>query len=103
MPSKKTNSDNAKQKKPSIKPSRGSAGAPRVRRIGSEPSADPGALRKSDRQKSHQEDGQVMEDVQAQIAQKAHELYEQRGRFHGHDFEDWLEAERHVLGEKSRA
>jgi hypothetical protein len=34
------------------------------------------------------------------IAEKAHELYNQKGRRHGHDLEDWLEAERLVLSEK---
>jgi hypothetical protein len=33
------------------------------------------------------------------IAQKAYELYEKRGWAHGHDTEDWLEAERLVLAE----
>lgn len=32
------------------------------------------------------------------IASQAYALYEQRGRQDGHDFEDWLEAERQVLG-----
>lgn len=33
------------------------------------------------------------------IANRAYELYEQRGRTHGHDLEDWLRAEREILGE----
>ena len=37
-------------------------------------------------------------DVSARIARRAYELYEQRGRQSGHDFEDWLEAERQILG-----
>jgi len=37
--------------------------------------------------------------LQEQIAAKAYELYEKRGRSHGRDFEDWLEAERLVLAE----
>lgn len=28
------------------------------------------------------------------IARRAYELYEQRGRDHGHDLDDWLQAER---------
>lgn len=32
------------------------------------------------------------------IASVAYALYEQRGRQDGYDFEDWLEAERRVLG-----
>lgn len=31
-----------------------------------------------------------------EIARVAYELFEQRGREHGHDFEDWVEAERIV-------
>ncbi|CAE6740325.1 DUF2934 domain-containing protein [Nitrospira defluvii] len=33
------------------------------------------------------------------IAQKAHELWEQRGYREGHDLEDWLEAEAIVMDE----
>ena len=32
------------------------------------------------------------------IAQRAYELYEQRGRQDGHDLEDWLKAERELGG-----
>jgi len=31
------------------------------------------------------------------IAKHAFELYEKRGRIHGHDLEDWLKAEREIL------
>jgi hypothetical protein len=31
--------------------------------------------------------------LHAQIRQRAYELYGQRGREHGHDLDDWLEAE----------
>ncbi len=33
----------------------------------------------------------------SQIADRAYELYVQRGQEHGHDIEDWLEAERQIL------
>ncbi len=33
----------------------------------------------------------------SRIAERAYELYVQRGHEHGHDFEDWLEAERQIL------
>lgn len=36
------------------------------------------------------------------IAQRAYELYEQRGRQDGLDLEDWLEAERELAGSVSR-
>ncbi len=38
--------------------------------------------------------------LHAQITQRAYELYEQRGREHGHDVDDWREAERQVLGHR---
>jgi hypothetical protein len=37
--------------------------------------------------------------LRAKIAQKAYELYEKRGRIPGMESENWLEAERIVLGE----
>jgi hypothetical protein len=36
-------------------------------------------------------------EIQQAIAKKAYELYEKRGQQHGHDLEDWLEAEQWVL------
>lgn len=36
-------------------------------------------------------------DVQAEIRQRAYELYERRGRTPGFEEEDWLTAEREVL------
>ena len=37
------------------------------------------------------------------IEQKAHELYEQRGKAHGGDLADWLEAEEIVMDELHEA
>ena len=34
------------------------------------------------------------------IGKKAYELYEKRGREHGHDVDDWLEAEKFVKTRK---
>ena len=34
--------------------------------------------------------------LEEQIAQRAHELWQQRGRQHGSDLTDWLHAEREV-------
>ena len=31
---------------------------------------------------------------QAEVARVAYQLFERRGRVHGHDLQDWLEAER---------
>lgn len=35
-----------------------------------------------------------------QIARKAYEIYEQRGRERGKDVEHWLEAEQFIMGSK---
>jgi hypothetical protein len=45
------------------------------------------------------EDQQHGEQFYASIAKKAYELFEGRGRAHGHDVDDWLEAERLVMEE----
>ena len=34
--------------------------------------------------------------IQDRIRQRAHEIYEARGRDHGHDMDDWLTAESEV-------
>lgn len=39
-------------------------------------------------------------ELQAQIAKRAYELYEQRGRQHGNDLGDWLQAAREYLAQK---
>lgn len=38
-------------------------------------------------------------DVEIRIASRAYDLYQRRGRYHGQDLDDWLEAEHQVLGE----
>ena len=38
----------------------------------------------------------------ARVARKAYEFFEGRGADHGHDVEDWVEAERQVKKEISR-
>ncbi|HKE62527.1 MAG TPA: DUF2934 domain-containing protein [Nitrospira sp.] len=42
-------------------------------------------------------DGSSPDDVHYRIARLAYSLYEQRGGEHGHDVEDWIQAERTVL------
>ncbi len=37
-----------------------------------------------------------------EISRVAHELYEKRGRAHGHESEDWLEAEKLVMEQHER-
>ena len=39
-----------------------------------------------------------LEALRARIEERAYQLYEQRGRREGYDLEDWLEAERQILG-----
>jgi hypothetical protein len=34
--------------------------------------------------------------LEDQIARRAHELWQQRNRNHGHDLSDWLQAEREI-------
>jgi hypothetical protein len=36
-------------------------------------------------------------ELDEQICRRAYELYEARGRAHGHDREDWLQAEAEIL------
>lgn len=38
------------------------------------------------------------DEIQARIADRAHELYVERGYRQGHTLDDWLEAEREILG-----
>jgi hypothetical protein len=42
-------------------------------------------------------------DMTESIRYRAYELYERRGRTHGHDFEDWIRAESEVLGQSRTA
>jgi hypothetical protein len=37
--------------------------------------------------------------IHDEIARRAYEIFEQRGRVHGHDLDDWLQAERELRGE----
>jgi hypothetical protein len=43
------------------------------------------------------------EQVKEQIARKAYELFEQRGREAGHEVDDWLEAERMIKIESEQS
>ena len=42
------------------------------------------------------------ETLHGMIAKKAYELYEERGKEHGKDLDDWLEAEKIVNGRKRK-
>ncbi len=55
---------------------------------------------RSEKSQLFQGDYAVMDEkLRQQIAVKAYELHERRGRVHGHDLQDWFEAERLVLTE----
>jgi DUF2934 family protein len=40
---------------------------------------------------------------EADIAARAYDRFRARGDEHGHDLDDWLEAERELLGEQDKA
>ena len=42
-------------------------------------------------------------DSQEQVRRRAFELYEQRGREHGHDLDDWLQAESEFAPQQTKA
>jgi len=42
-----------------------------------------------------------LELTEAIIRERAYQLFENRGHEHGHDVEDWLQAEAEVMGKKS--
>jgi hypothetical protein len=41
-------------------------------------------------------------EVQEQIRRRAYELYEERGRYDGHDVEDWLQAESEMTKQEAK-
>ncbi len=51
----------------------------------------------------HGQPGSPCDDVQARIAERAYELYLERGSRSGHALSDWLEAEREILGAECHA
>jgi Protein of unknown function (DUF2934) len=42
------------------------------------------------------------EDLFARVAALAYSFYERRGGEHGHDVEDWIQAEKSILGEAAQ-
>jgi hypothetical protein len=42
------------------------------------------------------------DDLYARVAALAYSLYERRGHEHGHDVEDWIQAEKAILEETGR-
>ena len=45
----------------------------------------------------------VLIPIEQQIQRRAYELYEQRGRAHGHELDDWLQAECEIKGTHANA
>ncbi|MCC2642443.1 MAG: hypothetical protein K0S45_2856 [Nitrospira sp.] len=48
----------------------------------------------------HTENGSMPSDMKTRIEKLAYELYERRGAQDGHDWQDWLEAERHATSSR---
>ena len=53
--------------------------------------------------KTKSDEPTVLIPIEQQIRQRAHELYEQRGRTDGHDLDDWLQAECEIKGTRANA
>jgi hypothetical protein len=49
---------------------------------------------------SEHHEKRYFQDLGAKIAQRALELHDRKGKVHGHDLEDWLEAERQIFLEE---
>jgi len=64
-------------------------------RKASKPKSDPPAVLLSPSDPAHLQ--RKMQEVQLAIAGRAHELFEARGREHGHDCEDWFRARSELL------
>ncbi len=47
--------------------------------------------------------GYTGDDLAEEIRRRAYELYEQRGRQHGYDIQDWHQAEHEIRGRRKRA
>jgi hypothetical protein len=46
--------------------------------------------------------GESALDLEEQIRRRAYQLYERRGREHGHEVEDWLQAEAELARERTK-
>lgn len=55
-------------------------------------------MAKEDKAKVSNEQVMEADAMRERIANRAYELYEQRGRAHGLDAQDWLQAELEILG-----
>ena len=48
-------------------------------------------------QEEHPQEGALSDELRERIAERAYELYLQRGCREGYDLEDWADAEREIL------
>jgi hypothetical protein len=53
-------------------------------------------------EKSNSVEGVSSENSRERIEARAYEIYQQRGREHGRDVEDWLQAESDVIQKRGR-
>jgi Protein of unknown function (DUF2934) len=60
------------------------------------------AVKKSTTKNANANRGESAVDLQEQISRRAYELYERRGREHGHEVEDWLQAEAELAEERNK-
>jgi hypothetical protein len=55
------------------------------------------------KERGHSQPVSPCDDLQARIAQRAYEIHSERGYRHGYALEDWVEAEREILGQECSA
>jgi hypothetical protein len=60
------------------------------------------AVKKSTTKNANANRGESAVDLREQISRRAYELYERRGREHGHEVEDWLQAEAELARERTK-
>lgn len=86
-PSKKISDAGKMPQKPKAAPSRKVASSKKINSKKNRVTAPTGA------ESQHK----YFEDLGSRLAERAYEIYVQRGKEDGHDIEDWLEAERQIL------
>ena len=95
-PAKSTKTQATEPKPTNGKPKRTAAAAPKAESI-----ATPAAPARRAPVRTKQVTVDRHAPTSTQIAERAYQLYLARGAWHGHDMEDWLEAERQLTGTHS--
>lgn len=98
MPSKKSASRQDEPKKNSPNAQKGKSGLQKKQGSPTRVATRSRSKTTSNAQFTHDGASPDSPDIQARIANRAYELYTQRGGHHGQDLEDWFVAERQVLG-----